>query len=124
MLIFETSVQEIGAEAALFADDKMLILFGDNAPEGLKEYAYQIIINRAKEEITTEMILAIGKTDFKITAVGNLVTKNLNQLGHITMKFTGETTAELPGTLYLEGKEIPIITVGTKITIGQKMRII
>ncbi|NLH35084.1 MAG: PTS glucitol/sorbitol transporter subunit IIA [Lactococcus chungangensis] len=124
MLIFETIVQEIGAEAALFADDKMLILFGDNAPEGLKEYAYQIIINRAKEEITTEMILAIGKTDFKITAVGNLVTKNLNQLGHITMKFTGETTAELPGTLYLEGKEIPIITVGTKITIGQKMRII
>ena len=124
MLIFETSVQEIGAEAALFADDKMLILFGDNAPEGLKEYAYQIIINRAKEEITTEMILAIGKTDLKITAVGNLVTKNLNQLGHITMKFTGETTAELPGTLYLEGKEIPIITVGTKITIGQKMRII
>ena len=124
MLIFETSVQEIGAEAALFADDKMLILFGDNAPEGLKEYAYQIIINRAKEEITTEMILAIGKTDFKITAVGNLVTKNLNQLRHITMKFTGETTAELPGTLYLEGKEIPIITVGTKITIGQKMRII
>lgn len=124
MLIFETSVQEIGAEAALFADDKMLILFGDNAPEGLKEYAYQIIINRAKEEITTEMILAIGKTDFKITAVGNLVTKNLNQLGHITMKFTGETTAELPGTLYLEGKEIPIITVGTKITIGQQMRII
>ena len=124
MLIFETSVQEIGAEAALFADDKMLILFGDNAPEGLKEYAYQIIINRAKEEITTEMILAIGKTDLKITAVGNLVTKNLNQLGHITMKFTGETTAALPGTLYLEGKEIPIITVGTKITIGQKMRII
>ncbi|WP_314088617.1 PTS glucitol/sorbitol transporter subunit IIA [Lactococcus chungangensis] len=124
MLIFETSVQEIGAEAALFADDKMLILFGDNAPEGLKEYAYQIIINRAKEEITTEMILAIGKTDFKITAVGNLVTKNLNQLGHITMKFTGETTAELPGTLYLEGKEIPIITVGTKITIGQQMRTI
>ena len=102
----------------------MLILFGDNAPEGLKEYAYQIIINRAKEEITTEMILAIGKTDFKITAVGNLVTKNLNQLGHITMKFTGETTAELPGTLYLEGKEIPIITVGTKITIGQQMRTI
>lgn len=124
MLIFETSVQEIGAEAALFADDKMLILFGDNAPEGLKEYAYQIIINRAKEEITTEMILASGKTDFKITAVGNLVTKNLNQLGHITMKFTGETTAELPGTLYLEGKEIPIITVGTKITIGQQMRTI
>ena len=124
MLIFETSVQEIGAEAALFADDKMLILFGDNAPEGLKEYAYQIIINRAKEEITTEMILAIGKTDFKITAVGNLVTKNLNQLGHITMKFTGETTAELPGTLYLEGKEIPIITVGTKISIGQQMRTI
>ena len=124
MSVFQTKVQAIGSEAALFKEDKMLILFGDNAPEGLKEYAYQIIINRAKEEITTEMILAIGKTDFKITAVGNLVTKNLNQLGHITMKFTGETTAELPGTLYLEGKEIPIITVGTKITIGQQMRTI
>ena len=124
MSVFKTKVQAIGSEAALFKEDKLLILFGDNAPEGLKDYAYQIIINRAKEEITTEMILAIGKTDFKITAVGNLVTKNLNQLGHITMKFTGETTAELPGTLYLEGKEIPIITVGTKITIGQKMRII
>lgn len=117
MSIFETNVQGIGAEAALFTDDKLLILFGDNAPEGLKEYAYQIIMNQAKTEIRPGMVLCIAQTEFEITAVGHLVTKNLNQLGHITMKFTGETNASLPGTLYLVEKEIPKIAVGTKITI-------
>lgn len=117
MSVFETSVQEIGPEAALFKEDKMLILFGDNAPEGLKDYAYQIIMNQAKEEITTDMVLTIGQKSFAITAVGNLVTKNLNQLGHITMSFTGDSTANLPGTLYLAEEEIPNITVGTTIAI-------
>ena len=44
--------------------------------------------------------------------------KNLNQLGHITMSFTGDSTANLPGTLYLEAKEIPEITEGTEIAIA------
>ena len=118
MSVFQTKVQAIGSEAALFKEDKMLILFGDNAPEGLKDYAYQIIMNQAKEPITSEMVLSIGNTKFAITAVGNLVTKNLNQLGHITMSFTGDSSANLPGTLYLEAKEIPEITEGTDIAIG------
>lgn len=118
MSVFHTKVQAIGSEAALFKEDSMLILFGDNAPEGLKDYAYQIIMNQAKEDITTDMVLSIGQTSYAITAVGNLVTKNLNQLGHITMSFTGDSTANLPGTLYLETKEIAEITEGTEIAIG------
>lgn len=117
MTIFNTTITNIGAEAEMFQAEKMIILFGENAPESLADYCYNIQLNKASEEITTEMTLTIADTAYSITAVGSVVTKNLNELGHITIKFDGSTEAELPGTLYVEAKEMPEITVGSTITI-------
>lgn len=117
MSVFETEVTNIGPEAELFKEEKMLILFGDNAPEGLAEYCYNIVMAKSNEDITPEMSLTFDDTSYQITAVGNVVDKNLNELGHITVKFTGETEAEMAGTLYVEKAEMPQLTVGTKIAI-------
>lgn len=117
MCIFKTKVKGIGAEAALFADEKMIILFGEAAPDGLAEYCYNIEVNDLEKEIAKGMTLLIDQKPFKITAVGNVVNQNLSALGHITIKFDGSIAPELPGTLYVEEKEIPPIAVESVVEI-------
>ncbi|GAY78209.1 PTS system, glucitol/sorbitol-specific IIA component [Sporolactobacillus inulinus] len=95
----------------------MLVLFGDEAPAGLKDYCFAIKVTPIQGEIQVGQHVAIDKDRFKITAVGNLVQKNLVDLGHITMRFDGSTTADLAGTLYLEAKPIPNLSVGSIIKI-------
>ncbi|MDT2596402.1 PTS glucitol/sorbitol transporter subunit IIA [Enterococcus dongliensis] len=116
-MIFETQVTNIGPEAEMFRQEKMLIFFGNEAPETLADYCYNIQLTPSTDEITTGMDFLFDNQAYKITAVGDVVKKNLDDLGHITLRFDGSETAELPGTLYVEDKELPVITVGTKIMI-------
>lgn len=117
-MIYETTVKNVGPDADAFAGEKMVILFGDNAPAELVDFCYTVDINEVKEEITERNTLNIDDTSYKITKVGAAVNKNLNDLGHITLKFDGSTEAEQSGTLYLEEKEIEKLQVGTKISIN------
>ena len=47
--------------------------------------------------------MKINETIYRVTAVGGVATANLKQLGHITLKFDGAATAELPGMVHLNG---------------------
>lgn len=117
MKVYETTVMDIGSEAEMFQAEGMMILFGEEAPEDLAAYSYIINVNPVEGEITPGMTLSFGNESYEITAVGDVVNKNLNDLGHITLRFNGEVVAELPGTLYLEDKELPSIEKGLSITI-------
>ncbi|GBD80539.1 hypothetical protein TEHD86_1948 [Tetragenococcus halophilus subsp. halophilus] len=117
MSVFETEIIAVGPKAELFKDEKMVILFGKDAPDALKDYCYSIKINSVEGSITIDSTLTMGDTSYEVTAVGEVVQKNLEDLGHITIKFDGSTSAELPGTLYVEEKEIPELTIGTHISI-------
>lgn len=119
MSIFHTEVTAIGPEAALFKEEKMLILFGENAPEGLAEYCYNIVLSQTTQEIAEGMTLHFDARSYKITAVGKIVNKNLNELGHITIKFDGSKKANLSGTLYVEESHLPEIQIGTRISITE-----
>ena len=106
-MIYQTNIKAIGTEAEAFEEEKMVILFGDNAPDELIDFCYIIDINEVEGEITEENILKIDDEEYKITKVGTAVRKNLNDLGHITLKFDGSEHAEQSGTLYLENREMP-----------------
>ncbi|WP_420884695.1 PTS glucitol/sorbitol transporter subunit IIA [Absicoccus porci] len=41
-------------------------------------------------------------------------------LGHCTIRFSGDTTPEMPGSMYVEKKPLPEIHVGTVIQIVRK----
>mgnify|MGYP001165989820 CR=1 FL=1 len=116
-MIYETEVTNIGPEAEMFQAENMLIFFGDEAPETLADYCYNIVLKNSTGEITPGMTFTFDDQSYKITAVGDVVKKNLDDLGHITLRFDGSTEAELPGTLYVEDKPMPTIQVGTKISI-------
>lgn len=114
---YETEIVDLGSDAQMFKDEDMMILFGKNAPADLIDYSYIINVNDLSGEIETGMTFSIDEETYKITAVGEVVEKNLNDLGHITLKFNGATTPELPGTLHLEDKEVPDADIGSLITI-------
>ncbi|GGI43197.1 PTS glucitol/sorbitol transporter subunit IIA [Mammaliicoccus stepanovicii] len=116
--MYLTNVKSIGKDAQAFADEKMVVLFGEQAPEELVDYCYIIEVNAVEAEITEENKLYVDGKAFNITKVGGAVRKNLNDLGHITLKFDGSIEAEQSGTLYLEDTEVPEINIGTELKIG------
>lgn len=117
MSVYQTKINSFGPMAEMFQEENMIVLFGNDAPEDLAEFTYNIDVNPVNGKIEEGMTVQIGGESYQITAVGNVVEKNLNDLGHITIKFDGATEADLAGTLYVEAKEMPSIDVGTEIVI-------
>ncbi|MEB7463139.1 PTS glucitol/sorbitol transporter subunit IIA [Staphylococcus succinus] len=115
--MYKTIVKEIGQDAKAFEEEKMVILFGDNAPDELVDYCYIIDINAVEGTITEKQKLYIDHHVFDIMKVGSAVQDNLSNLGHITLKFDGSNTADQSGTLYLEDADIPEMTKGTELKI-------
>lgn len=117
MTVYQTIINKMGSSVEAFLDEKMLILFGENAPAELADYCLLIDVNATEGDIEAGDQLILGEKSYQITAVGDAVMKNLNSLGHITLKFDGATAPELPGTLYLEESDITPVTVGDSIKI-------
>lgn len=116
-LIYNTKITKIGPMVPGFYSEKMIIMFKENAPQELADYCVLHNINNLQEEIKPGYTLKIGDSEYKITAVGDVVNKNLRDLGHICLKFDGSTKAALEGTLYLEDKTIKEVSVGDTIEI-------
>lgn len=102
MSIFSTEVIDIGNEASEMINAGFFILFGEKVPAELKDYCYIIKLQPVTGEIVPGKKLILDGQEILITAVGNEVTDNLENLGHVTVKFDGSTIAELPGTIYAE----------------------
>src|SRR5699024_11200504 len=106
-MIYQTNIKGIGTEAEALAEEKMVILFGDNAPDELVDFCYIIDINEVAGEITEENTVKIDDEEYKTTKRGTAARKTLNDLRHITLKVDGSEHGEQSGTLYLENKEMP-----------------
>lgn len=47
-----------------------------------------------------------------MTAVGDVAEQNLRELGHITLRFDGQTAAEYPGTVHVAGPVPQAVAAG------------
>lgn len=116
-VIYKNVVKNIGSLVESFEGEEMFILFGDNAPDTLKDFCYTIDITPVNDTIKVGNTLQIDGSEYKITAVGNVAEKNLVSLGHLTIVFDGATEASLPGSIYVEGSSVPKLSVGSEILI-------
>ena len=116
-VIYENEVKGVGDMVEAFKEEGMFILFGDNAPDTLKDYCYTITVKNAADTITAGQILEIDGTAYKILGVGEVMQKNLEALGHITVNFSGNIEAGLPGSMVVEKAEVPKLSVGSIIKI-------
>lgn len=110
-------VKEIGALVPTFKEDKIVILFGPQAPAELRELA---IIHEfeslAEEPLKAGGIIQFGEESFMITALGSLANKNLKELGHISIYFQEPIEEVLPGSVFAAPHIFPTIEEGTVIS--------
>ena len=116
--IFEAKVIQVGPEAQnMIQDANMLILFGEEAPVDLAEYCFKIDNKDLLGSIQKGGKLVVDSEEYLITAVGNVVEKNLTGLGHITISFDASEEGSLPGTLHVAAEKEVVIVQGTTIQI-------
>jgi PTS system glucitol/sorbitol-specific IIA component len=110
---YSSTVTQIGSLVADFADKGMLIFFGENAPAELHEMS---VLHRAE---VTDGGLAVGDVlilddqEFPVLAVGHVANQNLVNLGHIDLKFNGETSPPLGGDVCLPNVTPPKLVPGS-----------
>ncbi len=117
-IIYENKVVDMGENVEEFKDEGIFIIFGDGAPDELKDYCYSVSVQPIYGEIVPGQILSIDDNRYTITAVGPEAPVTLAGLGHCTVNFSGSTEVELPGTIYVENKPMPDLQIGTVIRIS------
>lgn len=114
---YESKVTGIGGMVQELADDgNLLIIFNEDVQDpDLKDISISHTVAELKEDIVPGDVLTIGDKKFDVTAVGDVALKTLKDLGHCTIKFDGDTKANLPGELHVAGL-VPEVKVGDIIT--------
>lgn len=118
-MIYENKVTGLGNQVEAFMDEGMFILFGEDAPDALREFCYMMSVNPVNGTLTAGQKLIIDDVSYEITAVGSLAQKNLEALGHLTVVFNEASEAGLPGSICVEAKPVPTLVVGSEISIEE-----
>ena len=71
MIIYENTVKSKGSLVGEFGDG-MFILFGDNAPDMLKDYCYGIDVVPTNTTIEVGQTLKVDGEEFEILGVGDV----------------------------------------------------
>ena len=114
--IYENTVNKVGSSVDEFGNE-MIIFFGDNAPEELRDYCYSLELKDVNGNIEVGDYVDIDGVKAKILAVGNEAQANLEGLAHLTVNLSGNVEDLLPGAVITEKVEIPEINVGTEFKI-------
>lgn len=116
--IFETRITEIGKDAYEMLSNNVLVLFGNDAPDLLKDICFMHTSKELKENIIAGDCIEIGSEVYNIVCVGKVACTTLSSMGHCSLIFGEVAGSEvLPGSVYLKERKIPEVEVGTCIRI-------
>ncbi|MEW9670897.1 PTS glucitol/sorbitol transporter subunit IIA [Ammoniphilus sp. 3BR4] len=114
--MIQSVVSLIGEMALSFEEEKVLIFFGPNAPEELKEVSViQELKEHGDQPLAVGDKLVVGDQEYRVTSLGSEAYHNLLAIGHISIYFTEAPADVLPGSVYVTPHVLPKIEVGTKI---------
>jgi PTS system glucitol/sorbitol-specific IIA component len=110
---YRSTIADIGPEAGEMIEGGVLILFGEPLPEALAEMS---IVHRPSQALQGHVIavgdtVSIAGSDLRIDAVGDIATKNLDELGHIVLYVNQPNQKLLPGAVLATG-DIPDLKAG------------
>lgn len=113
MVKYEATVIEIGPLVKEFTEAGILVFFGDDAPPELREFSIIHDGKELREDVSPNDIIKIDNNSYKILAVGEVANNNLSNLGHLIIKFNGQTVPKLPGDICVEEKPVYQVKVGS-----------
>jgi len=113
MTYYRSTIVDVGPEAAEMAHAGVIILFGEPLPEALAEVS---VVHRPSQTLEGHAISAgdlvrIGDSEVEIVSVGELATKNLDELGHIVLYINQADQKLLPGAVNVQGT-VPDVEAG------------
>lgn len=115
---YESQIIDRGSDVDSFSEADFLILYGPQAPEELKAYCFIIDVAPIEGTIEAGDIVSFGDQKYTISCVGQEAQELLKTLGHCTIRFNGAKQPQMPGTIYVEKKELPKLEKGMKIQIA------
>lgn len=120
MIKYSAQVIGIGPLISEFIDGGILVFFGSEAPEELREFAILHDGKKLEQHVAPGDTIMLGDSRFTILAVGEVANQNLAALGHFILKFNGENTPEMPGDICVEALPLPEINVGMQVEIASE----
>ena len=106
MTYYESTIVDVGPEVAEMAAAGVLILFAEPLPDALAEVS---VVHRPSQKLEGRTIgvgdtVVIGGQELTITSVGDIATKNLDELGHIVLYINHDDQKLLPGSVQATGE--------------------
>lgn len=105
-------------DSAIFDDYKILILFGEQVPQGVDEIS---VIHRFDQPFPKDYLqvgskIIFNNHEFVIEEIGDVANETLHDLGHASLYFgLDDDTDLLPGSILLAPYELPDVSVDDEI---------
>lgn len=109
---YKTKIVGIGELAQDFLEEKILIVFNENAPAELAEISVRHTIAPLEQDVKVGDVVLFGENEYVVTAVGDEANSTLKSMGHCTLSFNGYDKPMLPGHIELSGECIPSPKIG------------
>ncbi|WP_392563402.1 PTS glucitol/sorbitol transporter subunit IIA [Orbus wheelerorum] len=116
-IIYRSTILSIGDFALDVLADGMLITFKEGGPAELADYCFIHSHGALTDHLVVGQTIKFGDLCYQITAVGDVATTNFRELGHITIRFDGKHSAQLPGNVHVSGQVPMNLKIGDYITI-------
>jgi PTS system glucitol/sorbitol-specific IIA component len=121
-IVYSTTVTAVGELVSDFADQGVLVFFGEDAPIELHEFSIihkPDVVDRAPQVGDT---ITLQETVYNVLAVGSVASDNLLNLGHLDLKANGLSEPEMPGDVNVEAVSLPKVNVGDRLIVTSQTK--
>lgn len=116
-IVYSSTVTAVGELVPDFAEQGVLVWFGENAPTELHEFSIIHVPEVATRAPQKGDMIKINENVFNVLAVGSVASQNLLNLGHLDLKANGLTEPEMPGDVNVEAVSLPTVQVGDRLVV-------
>ena len=116
-IVYSSTVTAVGELVPDFAEQGVLVWFGENAPAELHEFSIIHVPEVATRAPQKGDMIKINENVFNVLAVGSVASENLLNLGHLDLKANGLTEPEMPGDVNVEAVSLPTVQVGDRFVV-------
>jgi PTS system glucitol/sorbitol-specific IIA component len=116
-IVYSSTVTAVGELVPDFAEQGVLVWFGENAPTELHEFSIIHVPEVATRAPQKGDMIKINENVFNVLAVGSVASENLLNLGHLDLKANGLTEPEMPGDVNVEAVSLPTVNVGDRLVV-------
>jgi len=116
-IVYSTTVTAVGELVPDFAEQGVLVFFGENAPAELHEFS---IIHTPDVQTRAPQVgdqITLVDNTYNVLAVGSVASDNLLNLGHLDLKANCLTEPEMPGDVNVEVVSLPVVKIGDRLTV-------